>query len=103
MLLRALGHGQGFVTRHHAVLERLCCTMLPIHPMAKCTWLRSTQGALRMPGAEGSLSPQPGVQLHFVEMGHGPAICLCHGFPESWLSWRYQVRRWGNGMVMLAW
>lgn len=68
--------------------------MLPIHPMAKCTWLRSTQGALRMPGAEGSLSPQPGVQLHFVEMGHGPAICLCHGFPESWLSWRYQVRRW---------
>lgn len=34
---------------------------------------------------------QPGVQLHFVEMGHGPVICLCHGFPESWLSWRYQV------------
>lgn len=60
-------------------------------------------GALRMPGAEGSLSPQPGVQLHFVEMGHGPAICLCHGFPESWLSWRYQVRRWGNRMVMLTW
>lgn len=49
------------------------------------------------------LSPQPGVQLHFVEMGHGPAICLCHGFPESWLSWRYQVRGWGNGMAMLAW
>ncbi|KFO78300.1 Bifunctional epoxide hydrolase 2, partial [Cuculus canorus] len=32
-----------------------------------------------------------GVQLHFVEMGHGPVICLCHGFPESWLSWRYQI------------
>uniref|UniRef100_A0A493TF82 Epoxide hydrolase 2 n=1 Tax=Anas platyrhynchos platyrhynchos TaxID=8840 RepID=A0A493TF82_ANAPP len=34
---------------------------------------------------------QPGVQLHFVEMGQGPPICLCHGFPEVWLSWRYQI------------
>ncbi|XP_010133588.1 PREDICTED: bifunctional epoxide hydrolase 2, partial [Buceros rhinoceros silvestris] len=34
---------------------------------------------------------RPGVQLHFVEMGQGPVICLCHGFPESWLSWRYQI------------
>nr|XP_042704865.1 bifunctional epoxide hydrolase 2 [Chrysemys picta bellii] len=33
----------------------------------------------------------PGVQLHFVEMGNGPVVCLCHGFPESWFSWRYQV------------
>ncbi|XP_007443402.2 bifunctional epoxide hydrolase 2-like [Python bivittatus] len=30
-------------------------------------------------------------QLHFVEMGSGPVICLCHGFPESWLSWRFQI------------
>ncbi|XP_054239349.1 bifunctional epoxide hydrolase 2 [Indicator indicator] len=36
---------------------------------------------------------RPGVQLHFVEMGHGPVVCLCHGFPESWLSWRYQVMK----------
>ncbi|NXW88807.1 HYES hydrolase, partial [Alopecoenas beccarii] len=34
---------------------------------------------------------RPGVQLHFVEMGQGPVICLCHGFPETWLSWRYQI------------
>ncbi|NXD72377.1 HYES hydrolase, partial [Eolophus roseicapillus] len=32
-----------------------------------------------------------GVQLHFVEMGQGPVICLCHGFPECWLSWRFQI------------
>ncbi|NXU55782.1 HYES hydrolase, partial [Turnix velox] len=32
-----------------------------------------------------------GVRMHFVEMGHGPVICLCHGFPETWLSWRYQI------------
>uniref|UniRef100_A0A2I3HH71 Epoxide hydrolase 2 n=1 Tax=Nomascus leucogenys TaxID=61853 RepID=A0A2I3HH71_NOMLE len=34
---------------------------------------------------------QPGVRLHFVELGSGPAVCLCHGFPESWYSWRYQI------------
>ncbi|KAM6083514.1 bifunctional epoxide hydrolase 2 [Chlamydotis macqueenii] len=41
--------------------------------------------------AHGYVPIRPGVQLHFVEMGHGPAVCLCHGFPESWLSWRYQI------------
>uniref|UniRef100_A0A8C9J811 Epoxide hydrolase 2 n=1 Tax=Panthera tigris altaica TaxID=74533 RepID=A0A8C9J811_PANTA len=34
---------------------------------------------------------QPGVRMHFVELGSGPAVCLCHGFPESWFSWRYQI------------
>uniref|UniRef100_A0A8C6FBU2 Epoxide hydrolase 2 n=1 Tax=Monodon monoceros TaxID=40151 RepID=A0A8C6FBU2_MONMO len=34
---------------------------------------------------------QPGMCLHFVELGSGPAVCLCHGFPESWFSWRYQI------------
>ncbi|CAD7686927.1 unnamed protein product [Nyctereutes procyonoides] len=34
---------------------------------------------------------KPGVRLHFVELGSGPAVCLCHGFPESWFSWRYQI------------
>ncbi|RDD36510.1 Bifunctional epoxide hydrolase 2 [Trichoplax sp. H2] len=31
------------------------------------------------------------VKIHFVEKGNGPAIILCHGFPESWYSWRYQI------------
>ncbi|NXV23103.1 HYES hydrolase, partial [Cepphus grylle] len=39
---------------------------------------------------------RPGVQLHFVEMGHGPVVCLCHGFPESWFSWRYQIPALAN-------
>lgn len=26
-----------------------------------------------------------------MEMGEGPPVLLCHGFPESWYSWRYQV------------
>ena len=26
-------------------------------------------------------------------MGEGPVVILCHGFPESWYSWRKQVGR----------
>uniref|UniRef100_A0A3P8YR26 AB hydrolase-1 domain-containing protein n=1 Tax=Esox lucius TaxID=8010 RepID=A0A3P8YR26_ESOLU len=33
----------------------------------------------------------PGVKVHYVEMGAGPPVLLCHGFPESWYSWRYQI------------
>ncbi|XP_031959215.1 bifunctional epoxide hydrolase 2 isoform X3 [Corvus moneduloides] len=39
----------------------------------------------------GYVSIRPGVRLHFVELGQGPVLCLCHGFPESWLSWRFQI------------
>ncbi|KAM7062678.1 bifunctional epoxide hydrolase 2 [Acridotheres tristis] len=39
----------------------------------------------------GYVSIRPGVRLHFVELGQGPVVCLCHGFPESWLSWRFQI------------
>lgn len=41
--------------------------------------------------SHGYVTVKPGTRLHFVEMGSGPAICLCHGFPESWFSWRYQI------------
>ena len=33
-----------------------------------------------------------GIRLHYVEAGSsGPLIVLCHGFPESWYSWRHQL------------
>uniref|UniRef100_A0A8C8ZCQ9 Bifunctional epoxide hydrolase 2 n=1 Tax=Prolemur simus TaxID=1328070 RepID=A0A8C8ZCQ9_PROSS len=41
--------------------------------------------------SHGYVEVKPGVRLHFVELGSGPAVCLCHGFPESWFSWRYQI------------
>lgn len=31
------------------------------------------------------------IHLHFVEQGEGPLIVLCHGFPDLWYSWRYQL------------
>ncbi|XP_032990150.1 bifunctional epoxide hydrolase 2 isoform X1 [Rhinolophus ferrumequinum] len=41
--------------------------------------------------SHGYVPIKPGVHLHFVELGSGPPVCLCHGFPESWYSWRYQI------------
>ncbi len=32
-----------------------------------------------------------GIQMHVAEAGEGPAVILCHGFPESWYSWRHQL------------
>ena len=32
-----------------------------------------------------------GLRIHFAEMGSGPLVILCHGFPELWYSWRYQI------------
>src|SRR5215831_17460262 len=32
-----------------------------------------------------------GIKMHFAEKGHGPLVVLCHGFPESWYSWRHQL------------
>jgi pimeloyl-ACP methyl ester carboxylesterase len=29
-----------------------------------------------------------GIRMHYVEAGQGPLVVLCHGFPESWYSWR---------------
>ena len=32
-----------------------------------------------------------GIELRVVEEGEGPAIVLCHGFPELAYSWRHQI------------
>ncbi len=32
-----------------------------------------------------------GIRLHLAEAGSGPLVLLCHGFPESWYSWRHQL------------
>ncbi len=33
-----------------------------------------------------------GIRLHLAEAGEGPLVLLCHGFPESWHSWRSQLK-----------
>ncbi|XP_072546443.1 bifunctional epoxide hydrolase 2 [Salminus brasiliensis] len=41
--------------------------------------------------SHGYVTVKPGVKMHYVELGDGPPVVLCHGFPESWFSWRYQI------------
>ena len=31
-----------------------------------------------------------GIHIHIAEQGRGPLVLLCHGFPESWYSWRHR-------------
>src|SRR5258707_2015828 len=33
-----------------------------------------------------------GIRMHLAERGSGPLVVLCHGFPESWYSWRHQLQ-----------
>ena len=32
-----------------------------------------------------------GIKMHIAEAGSGPLVVMCHGFPESWYSWRHQL------------
>ena len=32
-----------------------------------------------------------GIRLHVAALGTGPAVVLCHGWPETWYSWRHQI------------
>ena len=31
------------------------------------------------------------ISIHAVSVGQGPLVVFCHGFPESWYSWRHQL------------
>ena len=33
-----------------------------------------------------------GIRMHIAEQGTGPLVLLLHGWPESWYSWRHQLR-----------
>jgi pimeloyl-ACP methyl ester carboxylesterase len=32
-----------------------------------------------------------GIRMHYAEAGSGPLVIMCHGWPESWYSWRHQI------------
>ena len=33
-----------------------------------------------------------GIRMRVATQGDGPLVVLCHGFPESWVSWRSQLK-----------
>ena len=32
-----------------------------------------------------------GINIRLAMMGEGPLVIFCHGWPESWYSYRYQL------------
>jgi pimeloyl-ACP methyl ester carboxylesterase len=36
--------------------------------------------------------PVNGISLHVTELGEGPAVLFCHGFPDTSYTWRRQMR-----------
>jgi pimeloyl-ACP methyl ester carboxylesterase len=44
-----------------------------------------------MSGPTQRLIESNGIRLNIAEQGEGPPVLLCHGFPESWYSWRHQI------------
>ncbi|MCB0978641.1 MAG: alpha/beta hydrolase [Acidimicrobiales bacterium] len=48
-------------------------------------------GFIRPDGLEhGSLTAN-GIEIHYESIGAGPLVVFCHGWPESWYSWRHQL------------
>ena len=33
-----------------------------------------------------------GISLHVTELGEGPSVLFCHGFPDTSYTWRRQMK-----------
>uniref|UniRef100_A0A7N4P685 AB hydrolase-1 domain-containing protein n=1 Tax=Sarcophilus harrisii TaxID=9305 RepID=A0A7N4P685_SARHA len=73
-------------------LSSLPFSLLPTSNIQLISRMGKKKGGERERESTASLSlTQPGVQLHFVEMGSGPVVLLCHGFPETLAEAGYRV------------
>jgi pimeloyl-ACP methyl ester carboxylesterase len=45
-----------------------------------------------LPGISFQHIESNGISMRVAEMGEGPAVLLAHGWPESWYSWRHQLK-----------
>lgn len=46
---------------------------------------------VRPAGLEHGSVAANGIEIHYEAIGSGPLVVLCHGWPESWYSWRHQL------------
>lgn len=45
----------------------------------------------QIPGLEHGATIANGIEIHYESLGEGPLVLFCHGWPESWYSWRHQL------------
>jgi pimeloyl-ACP methyl ester carboxylesterase len=60
-------------------------------PFAAPAHLAGLRREAQMDGVAHRTIETNGIHLHLAEQGDGPLVVLCHGFPESWYSWRHQL------------
>jgi pimeloyl-ACP methyl ester carboxylesterase len=45
-----------------------------------------------VPGVELKTTTANTIHMRYAEAGSGPLVLFCHGWPESWYSWRHQLK-----------
>ncbi len=50
-----------------------------------------TDIASPVPGVTLRTTSANGIHMRYAEIGSGPLVLFCHGWPESWYSWRHQL------------
>ena len=50
-----------------------------------------TDIASPVPGVILKTTTANGIHMRYAEIGSGPLVLFCHGWPESWYSWRHQL------------
>ena len=44
-----------------------------------------------VPGVTLKTAKANNIDMRYAEIGSGPLVLFCHGWPESWYSWRHQI------------
>src|SRR2546423_15424226 len=55
--------------------------------------------AVPVPGVTLRTAKANNIQMRYAEIGSGPLVLFCHGWPESWYSWRHQLEAVGAAGV----
>jgi pimeloyl-ACP methyl ester carboxylesterase len=72
--------------RRHLLIAPLLPLMLRLEALANTA---EKEGLMSEPTQR--IVETNGIRLNIAEQGKGPLVLLCHGFPESWYSWRHQL------------
>ena len=72
--------------RRHLLIAPLLPLMPRLEALANTT---EREGPMNEPTQR--IVEANGIRLNIAEQGKGPLVLLCHGFPESWYSWRHQI------------
>jgi pimeloyl-ACP methyl ester carboxylesterase len=77
--------------QHHAAMMGRSCTV-PLPGTATYLLTDNLPTDYSMESFKHAHADFNGIRMHYVEAGAGPVVLLCHGWPESWYSWRHQLR-----------